>query len=123
MSHPCLGIPGRPRCLELARRGPRCAACTRELEAPQRAVYDDRRWRRLRRRRIREHLERYGPWCPGWGVPAHVSWDLTLDHIVPFDQGGAPFADDNVFVGCRGCNDRKGGQVGGWNPLREDCPA
>ncbi len=69
---------------------------------------------------MREHLARFGPWCPGWGIPAHPSTDLTLDHVVPLEAGGEPFADDNLVVGCRGCNDRKGTSIGGWGELVEE---
>lgn len=80
-------------------------------------MYDSPRWRRLSRRRRRDHIARFGPWCPGWGVPAHVAFDLTLDHDTPLELGGAPFDDDNLVVGCRLCNDAKGTNVGGWGTL------
>ncbi len=51
-------------------------------------------------------LRDHGPWCPGDGVRhgPHVSWDLTLDHVVPLEAGGAPFDVANVRVLCRGWN-------------------
>lgn len=119
-TRPCLGIPGDPERRPghaLARGGPRCRDCAGAFDADRRAVYDSPRWRRLSRRRRREHVARYGPWCPGWGVPAHVAFDLTLDHDTPLELGGAPFDGDNLVVGCRACNDRKGTNVGGWGTL------
>ena len=117
-SRPCLG-PGAGPCptRALARGGPRCHDCAEIYDSRRRAVYDDPRWRRIRKRRIREHITRFGPWCPGWGVPPHPAPALSLDHNVPLERGGAPFDDDNLVVGCLTCNDRKGTSTGGWGRL------
>ncbi|MHB8398591.1 MAG: HNH endonuclease [Candidatus Limnocylindrales bacterium] len=37
-----------------------------------------------------------------------MSWDLTVDHVIPIERGGAPFDERNTEVLCRGCNARKG---------------
>lgn len=115
---PCLERdPDTGRQCRILSPGPRCPEHARAHDAHRRAVYDDPRWRRLRRRRIREHVARFGPWCPGWRVPAHPSHDLVLDHDVPLEHGGAPFDPLNTVVGCRACNDRKGTSIGGWGPF------
>lgn len=88
------------------------------MDADRRAIYDSARWRRLSLRKRREHVAKYRrPWCPGWGVPPHVAYNLTLDHDTPLELGGAPYDDDNLVVGCLECNVRKGINVGGWGTL------
>jgi 5-methylcytosine-specific restriction protein A len=51
----------------------------------------------------------HGDWCQGYRVPAHLSSDLTVDHIVPKAAGGKAEL-SNMSVLCRGCNARKGAQ-------------
>ena len=85
---PCLGC-GVP-CK--ASRCPRC-------RAGQRAKYGGA-WPELSRRTIEAHVARHGWWCPGWGVEAHESHDLTCDHVVDGDA-------TRLQVLCRGCNTRK----------------
>lgn len=94
-------------CGQVTTQGGRCRSCQAELDAPRRAVYDDPRWRRLSARAIREHVAEHGPWCPGYGREPHMSSDLTADHRIPIEAGGAPFERRNVQVMCRGCNARK----------------
>lgn len=53
------------------------------------------------------HIRLYGWTCPGWGVPAHHSTDLTGDHDLALALGGLS-APGNVRILCRGCNSRKG---------------
>jgi hypothetical protein len=86
-----------------------CPECQAELEAvrPARIVYDSPQWRRLSRSTIRAWVARHGWWCPGWGVEAHASHDLTLDHGRSLATGGAPFDPRNTGVLCRACNGRK----------------
>ena len=43
--------------------------------------------------------------CPGYGVPAHESHDLTADHIAPIGRGGDPLG--RLQVLCRSCNSRR----------------
>lgn len=96
----------------------RCLACG-ELTAQRHAhaspgriasaaVHQSARWRRLSARLVRQWIGEHGPWCPGWHVPRHVSYDLTADHLVPVAEGGAPFDERNVSILCRSCNGRKG---------------
>jgi 5-methylcytosine-specific restriction protein A len=63
-------------------------------------------WRTAAAAAVTEHKAAHGDWCPGWGVPAHASSDLTGDHITPKAAGGT---DDptNIQILCRGCNARK----------------
>lgn len=74
---------------------------------PSRSIYNTYTWRRIRARVLREWRRLYGPWCPGWGIPGHVSHDLTVDHKLAVSAGGAPFDRANLQVLCRGCNSRK----------------
>lgn len=48
----------------------------------------------------------HGDWCPGWGVAAHPSTDLTADHVIPVAAGGGEGGALTVL--CRPCNGRKG---------------
>jgi 5-methylcytosine-specific restriction endonuclease McrA len=78
-----------------------CAANGASARQPRSKLYESRAWRKLSRSAIAEHVARYGNWCPGFAVPPHVSYDLTLDHVVPGTVDGG------VAVLCRGCNSRK----------------
>jgi 5-methylcytosine-specific restriction endonuclease McrA len=66
-----------------------------------------RSWRKTRDALVARHRMAAGDWCPGFGVPAHPSADLTGDHRVPVSAGGSRSA-ANVAVLCRSCNARKG---------------
>jgi 5-methylcytosine-specific restriction endonuclease McrA len=68
------------------------------------------RWRQVRRIALGIHVQLYGWTCPGWGVPAHHSYDLTGDHALPLAAGGLS-TPANVTVLCRSCNSRKGSAV------------
>lgn len=93
---PCLGC-GMPTFN--GSRCPRCAGGHRR--ARRNPIYDQRAWRVRRVTDLQAHRQRYGNWCPGYGVPAHPSSDLTLDHIIPGSLEGG------TQVLCRGCNTRK----------------
>jgi 5-methylcytosine-specific restriction enzyme A len=75
-------------------------------------LYDDPRWRRLRKRAKARHIKRHGYLCPGWGREPHLAPDLHADHVVPVSMGGAPFEEANVQVLCGSCNDAKGTSSG-----------
>lgn len=64
-------------------------------------------WRRVVSEAIAAHVRIHGSTCPGWGVPAHWSADLTGDHVIPVSAGGLSTR-ANVAVLCRACNSRKG---------------
>ena len=90
-------------------RSGRCPACEAERYAarPTRAVYASPAWRRLSSRTIKAHIRTNGWRCPGWGRPAHNSFDLTADHPEAMATGGARLpAQPGVL--CRSCNGRKG---------------
>lgn len=55
---------------------------------------------------LAQHRATHGEHCPGYRVPAHVSSDLTVDHIVPLAKGGTHEL-SNLSVLCRACNARK----------------
>jgi 5-methylcytosine-specific restriction protein A len=65
----------------------------------------DSRERKRRAEAVAAHRHINGSWCPGYGVPAHPSADLTADHVVAVANGGAP--DGPLMVLCRSCNGRK----------------
>jgi hypothetical protein len=49
------------------------------------------------------HRAMVGNWCPGWErQPAHLSADLTADHVREVARGGRP--DGRLVVRCRSCN-------------------
>lgn len=61
--------------------------------------------RKRRALAVARHRAAYGDWCPGYGVPAHPSSDLTADHVVSVARGGD--ARGPLQVLCRRCNGRK----------------
>lgn len=67
----------------------------------------DRRWQAVVSAAVEVHVRIFGWTCPGWGVPAHHSTDLTGDHELALALGGLS-TPGNVQVLCRGCNARKG---------------
>ena len=86
--------------------GSRCVACNRGFQRATRNPARDRpEWRKRSKRDIAEHVARHGWWCPGFGVTAHASSDLTLDHVQPLALGGELLGETQVL--CRGCNTRK----------------
>ena len=56
---------------------------------------------------LADHRAERGPWCSGYGVPAHYSDDLTLDHVLEISRGGSVTDRSNLRVLCRSCNTRK----------------
>jgi 5-methylcytosine-specific restriction endonuclease McrA len=99
----CSGIPGEP-CVELIPASQR--RCERHRLIAQRSpMHRSSAWQRTSHRMLRAHMIAHGPWCPGDAYhAAHVSWDLTIDHIVPLSRGGAEFDPSNLRVLCRGAN-------------------
>jgi 5-methylcytosine-specific restriction protein A len=97
---PCLG------CKQPVRGKPRCSDCQRVKDQAKRARrpdLDDARERERRRRVVADHRAIVGDWCPGWGrQPAHLSADLTADHVKEVAKGGDPRG--VLVVRCRSCN-------------------
>jgi 5-methylcytosine-specific restriction protein A len=95
-------------------QGPRCDNCRRMVgraiqirkrdQRPRVSAEDERR-----RRVVDTWRTTYGDLCPGWGVDAHRSADLTADHVVPVAAGGSEQGDLTVL--CRACNARKRASV------------
>ncbi|MGW3024790.1 HNH endonuclease [Streptomyces sp. NPDC001221] len=122
-------MPKRPclRCGRLTTNPSRCDYHQAEFNAQRQAQRDavrgsasqrgyDSSYRRVRAKVLAEHRARYGDWCPGWGVPAHVSADLTVDHVTPLAAGGAN-SRSNMRVLCRSCNSRRGSKPDGFSVL------
>lgn len=89
-------------CRGLVQAGDRCTC-----RAGTRTGYDSAE-RRRRRDVVLEHLELYGPVCPGWQREEHwaLPRELTADHVVPVAAGGDQ--DGALRVLCRSCNSRRG---------------
>jgi 5-methylcytosine-specific restriction protein A len=106
--------------LVIARRGSPLRASRADTPAPGVKPSPERRpsacrrgygrpWRAIVRDAIAVHVRVYGHTCPGWGVPAHFTADLTGDHVIPVALGGLT-SRANVQILCRACNSRKGRQ-------------
>jgi hypothetical protein len=98
---PCLG------CGRQVRGKPRCADCTSQRDQLQRVrrpdLHNDAGERERRRRVVADHRAMVGDWCPGWErQPAHLSADLTADHVREVARGGDPRG--RLVVRCRSCN-------------------
>jgi 5-methylcytosine-specific restriction protein A len=94
-------------CPALVRGKPRCQDCQRKRDQLKRAkrpdLYSDAAERRRRQHAVADHRAIVGDWCPGWaGQPAHLSADLTADHVKEVAAGGRP--DGRLVVRCRSCN-------------------
>lgn len=95
MKRACL----EPRCPEPATYRGRCAGHSRRRERQthrNKAIYNSRRWKYLRRRRL--FLD---PLCSCGEIATDV------DHIVPIDDGGAPYELENTQSLCATCHGRK----------------
>jgi 5-methylcytosine-specific restriction endonuclease McrA len=67
-----------------------------------------------RKRVVDNWIAEHGPICPGYRRSAHVSYDLTFDHLRPVALGGQD--SDGYRILCRSCNSRHGAYLG--NALR-----
>lgn len=78
----------------------RCPDCRPKDTRPRDRVTrtNNARWKNLSRR-----LRRLQPFCNHCGTAD----DLTVDHIIELEDGGEPYALDNLQVLCRSCNTRK----------------
>ena len=108
----CLGLPNQP-CGSLTTAS-RCRGCAAAVERGRTQGKRERRpypnaERERRAAAVRTHVAEHGHWCPGWGVAAHESDDLTADHVDPVAAGGAE--DGPLAVLCRTCNGRKGARA------------
>lgn len=85
----------------------KCAGHAREAEATRNvgrarslAVYRSARWRRLRKRILRER-----PWCE---EPERCHEAATdVDHIIPIEDGGDPWDEANLRPLCHPHHSRK----------------
>ena len=90
------------------------------------AIHSDLRWIALSKREIARHVGQHGWICPGDGPehPAHPvtpgllgsdgfyhHHDLTLDHELALEDGGAPFDRANTRVLCRSWNSTLGARL------------
>jgi 5-methylcytosine-specific restriction endonuclease McrA len=96
MAKRCLDFP----CPEDAEYRGRCRIHARKLDrqfkkrSPRsRKVYSSRKWRGMRMQVLREQ-----PWCAADGCN---SLALEVDHIVPIEEGGAPFERANLVAYCK----------------------
>jgi 5-methylcytosine-specific restriction enzyme A len=105
---PCRGcgtvVRGRPRCHDCQRAHDRAKAQRRP------DLHNDAKERERRRRVVADHRAMVGDWCPGWErQPAHLSADLTADHVREVARGGKP--DGHLVVRCRSCNAARSAQL------------
>jgi 5-methylcytosine-specific restriction enzyme A len=90
-------VRGRTRCTDCQRDHDRAKAQRRP------DLHNDAAERRRRARVVADHRAIVGDWCPGWErQPAHLSADLTADHVREVARGGRP--DGRLVVRCRSCN-------------------
>jgi 5-methylcytosine-specific restriction enzyme A len=94
-------------CPTLVRGRTRCTDCQRDHDRAKAArrpdLHNDAAERRRRARVVADHRAMVGDWCPGWErQPAHLSADLTADHVREVARGGRP--DGKLVVRCRSCN-------------------
>lgn len=101
------------RCHVPTTNGSRCMDCAKGRgafagfrQSPRQRSYDSAAWRTLSRRVREEWVAEHGWWCPGWRRPAHPARVLTVDHITPLIEGGAPLDRTNLRVLCQGCHGR-----------------
>lgn len=91
-----------PGCPELASYRGRCAGHARDRERrthKHKPVYNSKRWKLLRRRVLFEQ-----PLCATEGCD-EIATDV--DHIVAIEDGGDPWARDNLTGYCHPCHSRK----------------
>jgi hypothetical protein len=91
---PCL------TCGQPTASGSRCPTCEADRQRRRNARRPQYRgnWPKVSRAAIVAHVAAHGWVCPGYGVSAHASTDLTADHQ----------HDHSVAVLCRSCNGRRG---------------
>ncbi len=82
------------------------------------AAHSDPQWTRLSAHLIRAHVGQFGWVCLGDGPehPAHPSHDLTTDHVLQLQEGGALLDRANTRVLCRSRNSANGARLA--NELR-----
>lgn len=91
------------RCRQLVAAGVRCECAG---ATTKRGYTNAERVRRARA--VADHLEAYGPVCPGWRREMHEVQPATLtaDHVLAVAAGGTQ--DGALQVLCRSCNSSKG---------------
>jgi 5-methylcytosine-specific restriction protein A len=92
-------------CRQLVAAGVRCPC------APSTRTGYDNAERRRRAQLVADHLEAYGPVCPGWRREMHEvdPSQLTADHVVPVAAGGDPRGTLQAL--CRSCNSSRGART------------
>lgn len=97
VSRPCLG------CNTPTSKGPYCPRCQIPSKTRAARPHYQGNWDKLSKETRRQHLETYGPICPGYKREPHPvdPNQLTTDHQVPRDP---------TYLGvlCRSCNSTKG---------------
>lgn len=106
-------MPQRPclTCGTLTTTGPRCPGHTNQVAAARTQAKRQRRpytntEKTRRATAVGAWRQQWGDICPGWGIPAHPSQDLTADHIHPYAAGGPETGPLTIL--CRSCNARRG---------------
>lgn len=90
---------GHPRCPDPPTYRGRCQRHARQRERAthrNRSIYNSKRWKMLRRRRL--FLD---PLCSCGEIATDV------DHITPIEEGGEPFGLENTQSLCKSCHSVK----------------
>lgn len=93
-----------PRCPNPAKYRGRCTshARTREYQTHRnKGFYNTKRWQRTREKQLHDH-----PLCQ-CDDPGCMGIATDVDHIVPLEQGGAPYAPSNLQSLTARCHGRK----------------
>ena len=98
-------VRGKPRCRDCHAKQDQAT----QVRRPD--LHNDAAERRRRQRVVADHRAIVGDWCPGWErQPAHLSADLTADHVKEVAKGGRP--DGRLVVRCRSCNAARSAHLG-----------
>ncbi len=75
-------------------------------ERSNQKFYNSTKWRK----KSKSHREK-NPFCQMECKEKGIVTAATMtDHIIPINEGGDPFADENLQSGCERCHNRKSGR-------------
>jgi len=95
----------QPGCKELVYSGGRCTQHRlprKPISSPKPRIYDLARWDA-----VRISVFRVEPWCKACELEGKYTRSMEIDHIVPIEAGGDPWARTNLQALCKSCHSRK----------------